>query len=367
MALMHRSIPWGVVLALLAVVGAVAFAEWLDHSTANGDHSTANGAVACARFASTSGSDRNPGTRRRPFRSPQRLVRSLRPGQTGCLRRGKYRVGRGQFVLRFDRAGAAGAPISVRSYPGERARLVGIVIVPRGSDHVRLTDVDIEGTGVQNTVKIYATNVEIADNDITNRLRGGSCMILGSDSEGPAVRPVVRRNFFHDCGATANDNKEHGIYAAATRDGTIEDNVFVNSAGKTIQLYPDAQRNRVAHNVIDGGADTVRGGIVIGGDDDNASSGNVVEQNIITFAATYSVYSNWEGRVGRGNVVRNNCFWGARLGDIDNDGGLLVGGNLNADPRFRDRKDRDYRLAPGSLCWRVVTREAAATRQKHGR
>ena len=316
-------------------------------------------AETCDRFASPSGSDTQSGTAASPYRTAQRLVDSLSAGQTGCLRAGEYTETSG-YVLSFERAGAAGAPISVRSYPGERARLMGIVVVPRGSDHVRLTDVDIEGNGTQNTVKIYAADVEIADNDITNRMRAHSCMLLGSDSAGRAVRPTIRRNFFHDCGATANDNKDHSIYAAAADDGTIEDNVFVNSAGKTIQLYPDAQRNRVAHNVIDGGADTVRGGIVISGDGSHASSGNVVEQNIITYAATYNVYSNWEGPVGRDNVVRNNCLWGARLGDIDNDGGLVVGVNLNTDPRFRDRQGRDYRLAADSPCLDVVGYDTAA-------
>ena len=187
-------------------------------------------------------------------------------------------------------------------------------------------------------------------------------MMLGSNSAGRAIRPKIRRNFFHDCGATANDNKDHSIYAAAAYDGTIEDNVFVNSAGKTIQLYPNAQRNRVAHNVIDGGRDTVRGGIVIGGDDDYASSGNIIEQNVIAYSATYNVYSHWEGPVGRRNVVRKNCLWAGGQGNVDDDGGLTVGFNLRANPRFRNRAKRDYRLARNSRCRRVVRRDAAATR-----
>lgn len=316
-------------------------------------------AETCDRFASPSGSDANPGTAASPYKSPQQLVDSLSAGQTGCLRAGDYTASDG-YVLRFEHPGAPGAPISVRSYPGERARLVGIVTVPNGVDHVRLADVDVEGTGIQNTVKIYASDVVIEGNDITNRMRGGSCMMLGSSSAGRAVRPIIRGNFFHDCGATANDNKDHSIYAAAAHDATIEDNVFVNSAGKTIQLYPDAQRNRVAHNVIDGGPDTVRGGIVIGGNSTYASSGNVVEQNIITYAATYNVYSNWEGPVGNGNIVRDNCLWGAGQGDIHDDGGLVVGTNPHADPRFYDRAARDYRLAAGSPCLTVVGYDTAA-------
>ena len=130
-------------------------------------------AKTCDRVASTAGSDAQPGTAANPYRTAQRLVDSLSAGQTGCLRAGEY-TDSDEYVLRFGRAGTPGAPISVRSYPGERARLVGIVHVPSSADHVRLAHVDIEGTGDKNTVKIYASDVVIEGNDITNRMRGGS-------------------------------------------------------------------------------------------------------------------------------------------------------------------------------------------------
>ena len=56
----------------------------------------------------------------------QQLLDSLRPGETGCLRGGTYRSSRG-YVLNARRGGAPGAPITLRSFPGERARLVGII------------------------------------------------------------------------------------------------------------------------------------------------------------------------------------------------------------------------------------------------
>jgi hypothetical protein len=335
-----------------------------DRPAAEGGDKPAATAAArkrCARFAAPSGSDDGPGTRRRPFGSPQRLVDALRPGQTGCLRGGTYTETDDGYSMRFPRAGRAGARIRVRSYPGERAKVVGIVNVPEGSDRITLSDIDVEGDGSMNTVKVYSAGVRLERNDITNALRGQSCLILGSDSDGQAQGTVVRLNRFHDCGSPDNDNKDHAIYAANLVDGRIEDNLFVNATALTLHLYPNTQRTLVAHNVIDGGPDTVRGGVMFGGDSRFASRDNVVERNIITYTATANVYSYWDGPVGSGNILRRNCLWGAGDEEIDSaDGGFTATGNLIADPRFVDRAAGDYRLRGGSPCRKLVGYDAVA-------
>ena len=100
--------------------------------------------------------------------------------------------------------------------------------------------------------------------------------------------------------------------------------------------------------------------LIGGDDDDSASSDNVIETNMITCVATYNVYSNWEGPVGSGNIVRSNGLWG----DIDEEGGMTVSDNLHAGPRFVDRANRNYRLAEGSPCLSVLGREATPTGAK---
>jgi hypothetical protein len=70
-----------------------------------------------SRFASPSGSDDNPGSIDRPFRTVTRAVRDLGPGMTLFLRKGVYR----ESVELRKLAGTAAAPIHIRSYPGERA------------------------------------------------------------------------------------------------------------------------------------------------------------------------------------------------------------------------------------------------------
>ena len=292
-----------------------------------------------------------------PFRTAQRLAESLVPGEVGCLRAGRYSVASG-YVLDLDSGG-----YTLVSYPGERARLVGNVRVTRSAAGVMFSRLDFEGTGGSNTVKIYAADVVVEGSTITNLGRGDSCMILGSnDGEGQAARVVVRGNRFHDCGSLAHDNKDHGIYAQNVVDGQIVGNVFWNPAARAIQLYPNAQRTRFAHNVVDGGPPSVRGGVLVGGDSQHASNNNIVEYNVIAYAVTDNITSNWEGgRVGSGNIARRNCLWGAGNDNIDRDeGGFTTSGNRVAPPRFVNRRERDYRLRRDSRCRAVVGYDAAA-------
>src|SRR5687768_14918641 len=106
-------------------------------------------AADCTRFAAPTGSDSALGTLASPLRSAQKLVDSLAAGQTGCLRAGTY------AGVSFTRSGSVSAPITLRSHPGERARLYGSVTVR--SNWVTLSELDVEGDGGMNTIKIYSS------------------------------------------------------------------------------------------------------------------------------------------------------------------------------------------------------------------
>src|SRR4051794_1582559 len=211
--------------------------------------------VRCDRFAAPGGSDRAPGTARRPLRTVQRLADHLRPGQTGCLRSGTYADEvSGPYVLRANHGGAPGRPITVRSAPGQRAHLRGIVYFPPAAGHFVLSHVDLDGrrpAGADRpvSVQVLARNVTLGHDTITNE-RTKSCVILGVADGAVARRTIIRDTTFRDCGDPADGMLDHAVYVARSRDARITRSAFVRSAGWAVQLYPDAQRTRVKGNVM---------------------------------------------------------------------------------------------------------------------
>lgn len=334
-----------------------------------GSVSPAQAASGCTKVASPSGSDSASGSEAAPFRSAQKLADSLASGQTGCLRAGTY----------TDSAFSVVAPhtdnITLRSYPGERAKLSGQIEIAN-ADGFTLSGVNLEGTGNygSNTLRIYSANTVIENNDITNNWHGRSCLILGNNSGGgQAVRPTIRRNRFHECGSSANGDHDHAIYAANTVDAEITDNLFYNSAAFTIQLYPNSQRTHFAHNVVDGGPPASLGGIVISGDDQYASSNNIVENNVIANASDYNVTNYWESRVGTGNIVRNNCVWNGQKGNIRTPNGYTATNNTVANPQFANPTTRNYTIPNTNRCAKLIrvrtagVQRAGAKRARHVR
>ena len=312
-------------------------------------------ALTCDRVASPTGSDAAAGTLASPFRTAQRLSDSMAPGRTGCLRAGSY----SQAELRFRHAGSRGAPITFTSYPGERATLKGgFVYVPSGSDHVTISNVDIDAAAArQVAVQIMAADVILQDSDITNR-NTRVCVILGSNAGyGKSVRTTIRRNRIHNCGDPAAGNQHHAVYFENSVDAKVVDNLFWATSAFAIHLYPNAQRTLVAHNVID----TNGRGIIFAGDKSRASSNNTVAYNLITAdSLDYAVTAWWGGPVGSGNTAHDNCLYRNTIGNVGARKGFTAARNTVADPRYRDAAAHDYRLARGSRCLAVVGYDTAA-------
>jgi hypothetical protein len=296
-----------------------------------------------------------------PGDSPQRLIDALGPGDVGCLRAGTYRV----RALRFGHGGRPGAPLTLRSFPGERARLEvrDWIYVPEGSDHVTLRRLWIDGspgaTGSTHccALQLMAADTVLEDSDITNRNTKSSCIITGSNSGyGSAVRTTIRRNRIHDCGDRSHGNKDHGLYLERMRDGRIEDNLIWGTAAFGVHVYPNTHDTVIAHNVIDGSGFS---GVILGSEGSHTSSGNVVEHNVISWSARHAVDVYWGGPVGRANVVRGNCMWRSGGAALPAERGFSASGNVIGDPRFADRARHDFRLPAGSRCRQVVGHDAA--------
>jgi parallel beta-helix repeat protein len=336
-------------------LGLVTAASGLAIAAASAGTATADG-VNCDRVAAPTGSDSAAGTVDAPLATAQELVKSLGPGQTGCLRAGTYR----EDVYMPSGGSGEDSRMVVRSYPGERATLSGRLTVTGDADYVTIEQLNLDGhdgakcpsdCDVLPSPTVNGDHVIFQDNDVTNR-NAGICFNLGHPGYGRPQGAIIQRNRIHDCGRiNPVSNHDHGIYLAYTDDAKILSNVIYDNADRGIQLYPDAQNTLIKGNVIDGNGE----GVIFSGAGDNASSGNILENNVITNSRIrHDVESWYPDIVGTGNKVRNNCVFGGKQGPIASEFGFEIGTNLKVNPQYVDRSGKDFTLAPGSPCAGVL-------------
>jgi parallel beta-helix repeat protein len=315
-----------------------------------------SGALAaspCTNYASPSGSDSASGSEGNPFRSAQRLVDSLDPGEVGCLRAGAY------DGVDIRRGGQPGAPITLRSYPGERATVTGRFWVVKTAPHLVIEGLYLNGRNdtLHPSPTINAPDVTFRANDVSND-HTAICFLLG-DSHGYYGRAddaVIERNRIHDCGVLPAAGHDHGIYVEATSGARIEGNWLYDNADYGIQLYPNGDRNLIRGNVIDGNGM----GITISGDSGQSSDDNRVEGNVISNSSQrFNVEAWWpNGNPVPSAVVSRNCL---KAGPRDNyhNGGIdmevseafsLDANQAVSDPGFANRGALDFRLPQGSAC-----------------
>jgi parallel beta-helix repeat protein len=244
------------------------------------------------------------------------MMRRLEPGQTGCLRGGDYRG-----PIKLTTHGTAARRIKLRSYPGERARLIGRLWFARGSSHLVIRGLRLDGRNRDNlpSPTVNGRHLDFVNNDVTND-HTAICFDLGHPRYGAARFVTIRASRIHDCGRLPPTNHDHGIYVGEARNTRIVGNRIYDNADAGVQLYPDARRTYVARNIIDANGE----GVLFGGTTQVAPSDNLVEHNVITNSRTrYNVESFFEpgGPVGENNVVRDNCIQGG-VRDLDGLGGI---------------------------------------------
>jgi parallel beta-helix repeat protein len=301
----------------------------------------------CDRFASPSGKNRWPGTRKRPFATIPRLADALRAGQAGCLLRGVYE--QDQIVIRHG--GRPGAPITIRSAPGTRALVRGRLVIAVTATDIVISGLNLDGRNRINGASptVLGDRIVFRNNDVTNH-HTEICFILGSQDGQVAEDILIDANRIHDCGKLPPQNRDHGIYVQSTRNAVIRNNYIYDNADRGIQLFPDADGTLIENNVIDGNGE----GIIFGGGAQSASDNNTVRDNIVTNSqvrANIEYFYADGAPTGQGNVVSHNCVYGGKEGDIQGDG-VAFGAqdNVVADPLFTDRNAKDFTLQPTSPC-----------------
>ena len=243
---------------------------------------TGQAARSCSLVASPSGSDSAPGTLAAPFQTVQRLVDSLRPGQTGCLGTGSSNG--------TSRSRDPGTTLT--SYPGQTATIVGRMYVAEGANDTTVAGLDLNGDnpGQELSPVIDANHVTFSYDDVTND-HTGTCFGIGSATWGWSTGTVITHDRIHACGQEfPGDNLQHRpLHRGGHRhDDRVEPDL--NNAARGIQLYPEALDTTIAHNIIDDNGE----GILIAGTNGVASSYTNVYDNIISDATQrHDVESYW--------------------------------------------------------------------------
>jgi parallel beta-helix repeat protein len=300
--------------------------------------------LLCDKVASTTGSDSNPGSVERPFRTPRKLVESLSPAQTGCFRAGTY----AQDPIDVRTSG-----ITISSYPNERATVQGGLWIH--TDRVKVQDLNLDGRNPLGlpSPTILGDDVVIQDNDITNGHTTGSCVHPTAYNGVVAERVSIIRNRIHDCGRLPATNFDHGIYFTGTA-GIIDSNVIYDNADQGISLYPAAKGTVVRSNTIDGNGE----GILFAGEDWDHTDLSLVTQNIVSNSRLrWNIEASWGDEAGMVNLAAGNCLWATNpdpgynaRGGVQDRQGFTAAANQVADPRYRNRAAKDFRLQPDSPC-----------------
>jgi hypothetical protein len=290
----------------------------------------ANAGYGCVRWAAAEGSDAYPGTRARPYHSIRRLLSTLRPGQTGCLRPGTT-FHENVFV---GHGGRRGAPVRLITPGSPRAIVNGVIRVAPSAHDVILARLVVQGGGsfVDAIVSVHASRVklvrvEVAGPGYLNR------RIACVKVSGRARNVLLQHNSIHDCSRTTTRRTyASGIRISNARRTRLLDNYVFHVPGDGIALGPNADGTFVSHNVVDGNSSA----ILLAGDRRRTSSGNRIVDNILSFSGKWNVHSFWLGRPGRGNVVTRNCIWRGFRANLAG-GGYRAYRNIVTAPRYKNR------------------------------
>jgi hypothetical protein len=290
-------------------------------------------------YVSPTGSDSNPGTKLRPFRTIQQAANVARMSATVHVAPGTYRGN-----VRSDASGTATARIRFVSDKKWGAKIIGRGTEAAWTNHGNYVDIvgfDISGSG-RHGILNWASYTSISGNRVHNLTVSGGCTGNGgagivnanySGADGDIIGNVV-----HDIGVPGECNTVHGIYSS-NRGGLIANNIVYRASSYGIHLWHAVRNVVIANNTVfaNGSAD-IGGGILIGNGD--APGGVILDHTTVINNIVYKnpgasirqyCYAK-EECIGSNNVIANNLVSG-NGGDIS----MKVGSasaTVETNPRF---------------------------------
>jgi parallel beta-helix repeat protein len=276
----------------------------------------------------TTGSDRNTGVCSAPWKTIQKAVDTLRPGQTALVRAGIYREN-----VFMRRGGTPNERITLRAYASERVVLRGRLRV--AADDVRVVGLRIDGRGLQlATPLVYVMGgrgVTLERLEATRSSRSG--ILVGNTARDVTVIAC----WVHDNGT--RPQLDHGIVLSRGSGGRVESNVVDHNRAGGILVYPEWDTALVNQNTVIGNGSF---GVLVGGER-TTSDRILVVNNIVAYNGGQGIRTFWRNDVGRGNAAAYNLIWGNAEDDVSR-AGIEQHGNFHAAPHFLDLAAGDFRL-----------------------
>ena len=295
-------------------------------------------AAAATLHVAPAGSDANPGTLAAPLATPAKALSLAGPGDTILLRSGTYSIAKSLTITQ--------AGLSLRSYPGEWARIVAgttdltnltsVVVVYasrvtleglelQGASYygVKLDDkngplsgITIRGVYIHHTGRdgikaqsadgVVIESCEIASTGVRDASNAEGIDVMGS------IGATVRGNYLHDIATT-------GIFVkAGTRQAVVEGNRVERTGHAGILLGSESaaeyMRNGALHEAIDSVArnnivvDTALAGLGSIAGDNVRFEHNTVINAARTGQAVFRAAANEYNTAPRGIVLKNNVM-----------------------------------------------------------
>jgi hypothetical protein len=342
---------------------------------------------------SSTGSDSNPGSEARPFRTIQKAADSVKPGDTVLVGDGVYAYSgpndcHGKVVVCVSRGGSPDNWVVFKSKNKWGAKIDGGdgkagsgFVVQGGASYVRIQD--FEMTGLAN-VDGSAGGIDLFDGGshfqvIGNRIHniGRVCTNTSNGQNGVFIEAdnvLVEANLIHDVGRLApgqqgcrpsNEywkNHDHGVYHDGGDHVTIRNNVIYNiKQGWAIQVWPKSRAHmNILNNTIAFGNkhNGKLGAIVMWAPSEGGMkvSDSIVANNIFYDVNTAAIWIGGESRaepmrfanvrIGN-NIISNGVLLFAEK-NVDTSGLTLADNLEKTDPKFADPAAFDFHLRPAS-------------------
>jgi hypothetical protein len=290
-------------------------------------------------YVSTTGSDSNPGSQSRPFRTIQKAANVAKAGTAVHVAAGTYS---GNISTKVH--GTSTARVTYVSDTKWGAKVVGSGTGAMWTNSANYTDIvgfNISGPG-RLGISNNGSNTRMMGNYIHDIKVSGGCTGAGGagivNGNYSAVNGDVIGNVVARIGTPGKCNGVQGIYSSI-KGGKIQNNIVYGVSAYGIHLWHAATDIVIANNtVFANGAGSIGGGIVTGNGD---SPGGTVMRNVkivnnIVYknrTAISQYCSSGKSCIGTGNIVANNLTYGNTSNGIS----LRVGsatGTVTADPQF---------------------------------